>query len=245
VTIQAPPGRGGAPAAAAPATSGTPSEKLADGVYLIAGGYASVAVEMKDHVVVIEGPQSDERAVAVIAETRRLIPNKPIKYVVNTHHHFDHSGGLRAFVAEGATVVTHQVNRPYYEKLFAAPHALNPDTLARAPRKPSFETMTEKKVLTDGNQIVELHHLQGSGHNEGIIVAYLPKQKILVEADAFNPPAQANAPPLMPVSPYTANLIENISRLKLDFDRIIPIHLPADGRQVTRAELMRAAGQTN
>jgi glyoxylase-like metal-dependent hydrolase (beta-lactamase superfamily II) len=245
VTIQPPQGRGGAPAAAAPAAAGTPSEKLADGVYLISGGYASVAIEMKDHVVVIEGPQSDERAVAVIAETKRLIPNKPIKYVVNTHHHFDHSGGLRAFVAEGATVVTHQVNRPYYEKLFAAPHTLSPDTLARSPRKPTFETMTEKKVLTDGNQVIELHHLQGSGHNEGIIVAYLPKQKILVEADAFNPPAQANAPPLMPVSPYTANLIENVNRLKLDFDQIVPIHLPADGRKVTRAELLRAVGQTN
>jgi glyoxylase-like metal-dependent hydrolase (beta-lactamase superfamily II) len=244
VNIQPPQGRGGAPAAA-PAASGTPSEKLADGVYLISGGYASVAIEMKDHVVVIEGPQTDERAVAVIAETKRLIPNKPIKYVINTHHHFDHSGGLRAFVAEGATVVTHQVNRPYYEKLFASPHTLNPDTLARSPRKPTFETMTEKKVLTDGNQVIELHHLQGSGHNEGIIVAYLPKQKILVEADAFNPPAQANAPPVMPVSPYTANLIENLTRLKLDFDQIVPIHLPADGRKVTRAELLRAVGQTN
>jgi len=245
VTIQPPQGRGGAPAAAPPAASATQSEKLADGVYLISGGYASVAIEMKDHVVVIEGPQSDERAVAVIAETKRLIPNKPIKYVINTHHHFDHSGGLRAFVAEGATVVTHQVNRPYYEKLFAAPHTLNPDTLARSPRKPAFETMTEKKVLTDGSQVIELHHLQGSGHNEGIIVAYLPKQKILVEADAFNPPAQANAPPVMPVSPYTANLIENINRLKLDFEQIVPIHLPADGRKVTRAELLRAVGQTN
>jgi glyoxylase-like metal-dependent hydrolase (beta-lactamase superfamily II) len=246
VTIQPPQGRGGAPggAAAAPPAAAA-SEKLADGVYLITGGYGAVAVEMNDHVVVIEGPQSDERALAVIAETRRLIPNKPIKYVVNTHHHFDHSGGLRAFVAEGATVITHQVNRPYYEKLFAAPHTLNPDALARSPRKATFETMTEKKVLTDGNQVIELHHLQGSGHNEGIIVAYLPKQRILVEADAFNPPPQASAPPVLPVSPYTANLIENINRLKLDFDRIVPIHLPADGRKVMRAELLRAVGQTN
>jgi len=204
-----------------------------------------VAVEMKDHIVVIEGPQSDERATAIIAETKRLIPNKPIKYVVNTHHHFDHSGGLRTFVAEGATVVTHQVNRAYYEKLFAAPHTLTPDALARSPRKATFETMTEKKVLTDGNQLIELHHLQGSGHNEGLIVAYLPKPRILVEADAYNPPAQANAPPLLPVSPYTANLIENVNRLKLDFETIIPIHLPADARKVTRAELMRAVGQTN
>lgn len=246
VNIQPAQGRGGAAAGAAPAAQASAtSEKLADGVYLISGGYASVAVEFKDHIALIEGPQSDERATAIIAEAKRVLPNKPIKYVVNTHHHFDHAGGLRAFVAEGATVVTHQVNRPYYEKLFVAPHTLNPDRLARLPRKATFETMTERKVLTDGNQIVELHHLQGSGHNEGIIVAYLPKQKILVEADAYNPPAQANAPPVLPVSPYTANLIENINRLKLDFETIVAIHLPADGRKVTKAELMRAAGQTN
>jgi glyoxylase-like metal-dependent hydrolase (beta-lactamase superfamily II) len=248
VSIQPAQGRGGAPAAAAGApgsaqTSRPPSEKLADGVYLILGGYASVAVDFKDHIVVFEGPQNEERANAVIAEAKRLIPNKPIRYVVNTHHHFDHSSGLRAFVAEGATVVTHQVNRPFYEKTFTAPHTLNPDRLAQSPRKPTFETMTERKVLTDGNRVVELHHLQDSGHNEGLIVAYLPKEKILIEADAYNPPADANAPVPTPASPYTANLVANINRLKLAPERIIAVHAPADGRIVTMAELQRAIGQ--
>jgi glyoxylase-like metal-dependent hydrolase (beta-lactamase superfamily II) len=249
VSIQPAPGRSGAPAAgggapgAAPA-SGTPSVKLADGVHLILGGYASVAVDFKDYIVVIEGPQSEERANAVIAEAKRLIPNKPIRYVVNTHHHFDHSSGLRAFVAEGATVVTHEVNRPFYEKTFSAPHTLNPDRLAQSPRKPTFETMTERKVLSDGNRVVELHHLQASGHNEGLIVAYLPKERILVEADAYNPPADANAPVPTPVSPYVANLVANMERLKLDPERIIAVHYPADGRVVARAELLRAVGRT-
>src|SRR5258705_9955321 len=111
VTIQAQGRAGGAPAApAAAAASATPSEKLGDGVYLILGGYASVAVDFKDYIVVIEGATNDERADAVIAEAKRLIPNKPIRYVVNTHQHFDHSGGLRAFVAEGATIVTHDAH---------------------------------------------------------------------------------------------------------------------------------------
>jgi glyoxylase-like metal-dependent hydrolase (beta-lactamase superfamily II) len=247
VTIQPPQGRGGAPGGAPPAAAaaGTPTEKLAEGVYLILGGYASVAVDFKDGIVVIEGPQSDQRAGQIIAEAKRLIPNKPIKYVVNTHHHFDHSGGLRAFVAEGATVVTHEINKPYYEKTFAAPHTLNPDRLATSPKKATFETMTEKKVLTDGNHVIELHHLQGSGHNDGLIVAYLPKQKILIEADAFNPPAQMATAPPATVSPYTANLIGAIDRLKLDFDRVIPIHYPADNRAVAKAELMRAGGRGN
>jgi len=103
--------------------------------------------------------------------------------------------------------------------------------------------MTDRKVLTDGNHVIELHHMRDSGHNAGLIMVYLPKQKILVQADAFNPPAQADAPVPTPVSPYVANLTTNIARLKLDVERIIPVHYPADGRVVTRAELMRMVGQ--
>jgi glyoxylase-like metal-dependent hydrolase (beta-lactamase superfamily II) len=95
-------------------------------------------------------------------------------------------------------------------------------------------------VLTDGNHVIELHHLQGSGHNQGLLVAYLPKEKILVEADAFNPPADKNAPVAQPASPYNLNLAANIKRLNLTVDRIIPIHYPADNRRVDIAELNRA-----
>ena len=247
VTIQAQGRAGGAPAAAAPAAaaSATPSEKLADGIYLILGGYASVAVDMKDHIVVIEGATNDDRANAVIAEAKRLIPNKPIRYVVNTHQHFDHSGGLRAFVAEGATIVTHEAHKSYYEKVWAAPHTLSPDRLAKMPRKATFETVRDKKVLTDGNHTIELYQLQGSGHNAGLLVAYLPKEKILIEADAFNPPAEKNAPVAQPPSPYTLNLVSTMQRLKLDTTRIIPIHYPADNRVVEIAELNRAVSTSS
>jgi glyoxylase-like metal-dependent hydrolase (beta-lactamase superfamily II) len=246
VSISAPQGRGGAPAGAAPADAArVPTEKLADGVYLILGGYASVAVDFKDYIVVIEGPQSEARAMQIITEAKRLIPGKPIRYVVNTHHHIDHSSGLRTFVAEGATVVTHEVNKAYYEKLFALPHTLEPDRLMKEKKTPTFETVSEKKVMTDGNHVIELHHLRGNGHNEGLLVAYLPKEKILVEADAFNPPPQPNAPPPPSVSPYTANMVEAIDRLKLDVQRIIPIHYPADNRNVSIAELNRWVGRTS
>ena len=140
------------------------------------------------------GGQSEERSNAVIAAAKKLVPNKPIRYLVNTHHHIDHSRGLRRFVAEGATIVTHRINAPYFERMFAAPNTLNPDALSKAKKEPTFETMTTKKVMTDGNHVIELHHMAGSGHNEGLILAYLPKQKLLVEADAYNPPAQAERP---------------------------------------------------
>jgi glyoxylase-like metal-dependent hydrolase (beta-lactamase superfamily II) len=239
VNIQAPQQQ--APPAAAAATS----EKLGDGVYLILGGYGAVAVDFKDYIVVIEGPQSEERASAVIAEAKKLIPNKPIKYVVNTHAHYDHSSGLRTFMAEGATIITHQVNKPFLEKVGTLPHTLNPDKLAQAKRKPSIEAMTEKRVLTDGNHVVELYHMTNIGHHDGLLMVYLPKEKVLIEADAYNPAAQPTAQPPATPSPYNLALVANIDRLKLDVSRIIPIHLPADNRPVTRAELMRWIGKAS
>jgi len=98
-------------------------------------------------------------------------------------------------------------------------------------------------VRTDGKHAISLHPLQGSGHTEGLLVAYLQKEKILIEADAYNPAPQPNAPVVTPASPYTLNLVENLNRLKLEVERIIPIHYPADGRTVTKAELMRAVGR--
>jgi glyoxylase-like metal-dependent hydrolase (beta-lactamase superfamily II) len=245
--VQAPQGRGGAPGGGAPGGGGpqSASQKLADGVYLILPAYAALAVDFKDGIVIVEGPQSEARASAIIDEAKRLIPNKPIRYVVNTHGHFDHSSGLRTFIAEGATIVTHQINAAYYQKIFALPHTLNPDRQEKAKRNISIETMTDRKVLTDGNHVIELHRLQNGRHNDGMIVAYLPREKLLVQADAFNPPAQADAPPPSPVNANHVNLVENLNRLKLDVETLIPVHYPADGRKVSIAELRRAVGQAN
>ncbi len=230
-------GRGGAPA-------GPVSEDLGGGYWLVTGGYGAVIANFKDYIVVIEGPQNDMRAEQIIAEAKRLVPNKPIKYVINTHVHFDHSGGLRAFVAEGATIVTYKLNKPFYESIFKAPHTLAPDKLSQMNPQPKLkiEAIGEKKVMTDGEHEIDLYHVEGSTHNEGMIVAYLPKQKILVEADEFNV-GPANAPTPAEINPYHTNLLANIERLKLDVDRIIPIHLPGDNRKVTMAELYTAAGK--
>ena len=241
VSIQAPQGRGGAGAAAAAATQAA-SEKLGDGVYLITGGYADVAIDFGDHITIIETGQSEARGQAVIAEAKRLIPNKPVKYVVNTHSHIDHSSGLRAAVSEGATILTHQINKAYLEKTLSVPHALNPDKAQQSGKKPIVEAVGEKKVLTDGTHVVELHHQTGFGHHDGMLLVYLPKEKVLIEADGYNPQA-ANATPPNPASPYTLNLLDNIRRLKLDVQRVVPIHLPADNRQITMAELTRWVGR--
>jgi len=246
VNIQAPQGRGGAPAAAAaPAApaNAAPSEKLGDGVYLITGGYAVIAVDFKDYIALIECGQSEPRALAVIAETKRLFPNKPIKYLINTHSHIDHSSGLRAFVAEGATIITHQVNKAYLEKTLSLPHTLNPDKAQLAGKKPIIEAMGEKKVLTDGTHTIELYHLQNFPHHDGMIIAYLPKEKVLLEADGYNPQAATATPP-SPASPFTLSLLDNVQRLKLEVQRVVPVHYPADNRVVTLAEITRWVGRT-
>ena len=237
--------RAGAEGTTQTAMQRPPTEKLADGVYLILGsGTVSLAFDFKDYSVVLEAPASEERAQAIINETRRLIPNKPIRYVINTHQHFDHSSGLRTFVAEGATIVTQAVNKPYYERVLTAPHTLNPylSPKQRGRQKVKVETVEEKKVMTDGNHVIELYHLQGNLHNAGLLIAYLPKEKILIQADVYAPPADPNGLAL-PINTYTQNFLENLDRLKLDIGQVISIHYPADGRKITYADMMRSLGK--
>ncbi len=243
VNIQPPQAGGGAaPAGGPPPAPTTQAEKIGDGVYLITGGYAVVAVDFKDHIAIVESGQNEARALAVIAEAKRLIPNKPVKYVINSHSHIDHSSGLRGFVAEGSTILTHTGNKAYLEKVLSNPHTLNPDQAQQNGKKPVVEGVGAKRVLTDGTRVVELHHLLNFGHHDGMLIAYFPKEKVLLQADGYNP-QPATATPPSPPSPYTASLYENILRLKLDVQRIIPVHYPADNRVITMAELARWAGK--
>ena len=200
----------------------------------------------KDYIVVIEGPQNEARGETIIAEAKKLVPNKPIKYVINTHAHFDHASGLRPFVAEGATIVTSQGNKGYYEHIFQNPHTLVPDRLSQMSPKPKtkVEYVAEKKVMTDGEHSIEMYHVDNSMHCEAMLMIYLPKQKVLIEADEFNVPNQVATAPPQPINQYQVNLLANIDRLKLDVDRIIPIHLPGDNRKVSISELKMAAGKT-
>ena len=207
------------------------SQKLADGVWFIGGGsHNSLAVEFKDFAAVIEGPLNDARSNAVIAETHRLIPNKPIKYLVNTHHHFDHLGGVRAFVAEGATVVADDRDRNFYERVVFAPQprSLAPDRLSQFPFAKTgpgtldLQTFTDNYTIGDGTQTIELYHVDGLSHAADMLVAYLPKSKILVNADLYSPPPQGGNG--QNVGENAVVLFNNIKRLKLDVAQHVPIH---------------------
>ena len=173
-----------------------------------------------------------------MAEVKRLVPNKPIRYVVNTHAHFDHSGGIRAFAAEGITIITQEVNKPFLEKVLGLPHRLNPDSLAKSNRRATVEGFADKRVLTDGTNTLELHHIRGNLHHDGLLMAYLPKQKVLIQADAFHPRPGAKPYPSPPQ--FTVNFYENIQRLKLDVAQVLHIHGGADPIAV----VAKAAGRS-
>jgi glyoxylase-like metal-dependent hydrolase (beta-lactamase superfamily II) len=215
------------------------TEKVADGVWYIAGiSAASVLIEMKDYLIVVEGPHGEQRSLAVMGEVKKLVPNKPIKYLINTHHHFDHASGLRAYAAEGVTIVTHEINRPYFEHAAANSWSLAPDRLAKAKKKPVFQTMGDNMVLTDGTRSVELYQIVGNVHHDGIVMAYLRKEKLLVEADVFSPGPVGAEPPKVP-APSAVNLEANVRRLNIDVDRIVSIHQ----RVVPYSELLAAIGK--
>jgi len=214
------------------------TQKIGEGVWgLTAGGYTSVLVEFNDYLAVVEAPGNDQRSNAVIAEVRRLVPNRPIRYLVNTHAHFDHSGGARAFAAEGITIVTHDMNKAYFEKVYRNAHRINPDSLARSNRSAVIEGMGDKRVLTDGTQTLELYHIRGNLHNDGLLMAYLPKEKMIVQADAFHP--RPGAPPYPSPPQFTVNLVENVQRLRLDVAQVLHIHGGVD----PYATVLKAAGR--
>ncbi|MSQ72181.1 MAG: MBL fold metallo-hydrolase [Betaproteobacteria bacterium] len=227
------------PEAVAKATDRITSDKVADGVWFIAGAsHNSVAIEMKDHIVMVEAPLNDGRSGPVIDQVKKLAPGKPIRFVINSHHHFDHTGGIRTAAAAGATIVTQAASKAYFEKNLATASRINPDMLAKSGKKGKVRGVGDKLVMGDGTRSIELHRIQGSQHTDTFLIVYLPKEKLLVEADAYTPAPPDAKPPATP-NPYHVNLVENIERLKLSVDRILPLH----GRVVPVGDLYTAIGK--
>jgi hypothetical protein len=245
------------------------SEKLADGVWLLGGGtHNSVLIEFKDFLAVAEAPQNEARSLAVIAEATRLVPSKLIRYVVNTHHHFDHAGGLRTYLSQGTTVITHESNKQYYLDIMfhPSPRELQPDRMSlfnpmyMISRRPApIETVASmaggpgggaaKYVITDGKRILEIFHVQDmayelgdqsyaqGNHSADMLMAYLPTDKILINADLYSP-----SQGVQPVTPTAGmrTLYQNMLKQHLEVAQHVPLH----GRPGTNDEFLKVVGKS-
>jgi glyoxylase-like metal-dependent hydrolase (beta-lactamase superfamily II) len=200
------------------------AEEVGRGIWYLAGqSHHSILVEFADHLALIEAPQNEIRTSAVLAKVKELKPDKPLRYVVNTHAHFDHSGGLRRIMAEdGVTIITHAGNKSFYEAIAQRPSTIYPDTLSKSPKPPKIETVTDKYELKDASRTVEIHHIPNL-HSETMLIVYFPAERLLIEADLYNPPAP-NTPPPPQGFPNARSVAETVQKLGLRVDRVMPIH---------------------
>lgn len=187
------------------------------GVWFLAGqSHHSVLVEFEDHLMLIEAPQSEARTLAVIAKAKETVKNKPLTQLVTTHHHFDHTAGMRAAIADGMQVITQAGNKAWVENMARRSHSLQPDMLAKNASRLDIDSIDEEKEIKDSSMTVQLFHVAGNPHSDTMLMAYIPSLRVLVEVDAFSPGAAVN--------PYAANLLENITKRNLKIDRIVPLH---------------------
>jgi glyoxylase-like metal-dependent hydrolase (beta-lactamase superfamily II) len=227
-------GRGAGPVAAPVA----PFTELAPGVFVLDGGYQAVAVAFNDYSVVIDGMQNEARTRAVIEQTKKVIPGKPIRYVVVTHSHFDHVTGLRDFVGEGTTIITHDMNAAFFDRALNTPRTLAAEPDARKGATPKILGIGDRYVLTDGKQTVELHRIRGHVHADDMIIAYIPSARTIVESDLVQPWIS----PQFTSIPYLTHLANELDRLKLNYDSFVSIHRPAPPPVVTRDAFLTAIG---
>ncbi len=226
--------------------------KLADGVYSFeSGSYKSVAVEFPRWIAMFEAPRSEDFNIRVIEAVVKQIPNKPIRYIVNTHQHSDAAAGLRAYSHIGATFVTSWHNYDYlrHDVINYVPRTMKPDMVSQWPPTELaegyyWEAVRENYTLEDGGRVMHVYYANPLQHAEGMLYAYLPKEKMLLENDIVN---TNNPLPAMPTRDMTT-LRNNVRALGLDVQTLVPIHgkpipwtdftklFPAQPRQTASAQ---------
>jgi glyoxylase-like metal-dependent hydrolase (beta-lactamase superfamily II) len=193
---------------------------VAKGIYHVKGSsHNSLAIEMKDHVVIVEAPLFEERSAAVIKAVEEKIPGKPIKTLIMTHFHIDHSGGLRAYAAKAATIVADEAAVPFLQTVMSRPKTIRPDSLAKSTGvTPNIEGVNGTKVLSDGERTIELRQIPNP-HAAGMLAVYLPAEKLLFVSDLYSP-----GNPIPPGDPNARSLFTAITEANLTVDRIVGGH---------------------
>ena len=182
----------------------------------------SVLIEFADHLTLLESP-NESRGLAVIAKIKQMRSDKPLTTLINTHHHFDHSAGIRAAVSEGlTTVVTHRSNVAFYEEAMTRPHTIIPDALSKAPAPPkvTWVAVDDELTLKDDAMTVVLYRIQNNTHADNNLMVYFPRERLLTQADIHMP----RDPRTLGYAPWVSNLADNIKMHNLRVDRMMPLH---------------------
>jgi hypothetical protein len=195
-------------------------EPVAKGIWLLAGAgnHHSIAFEFADHLTLFELPESEARAKAVIEKTHSLAFGKPLTEVIVSHHHFDHSGGLRTAVAEGLTIITQRGNAAFFKDLAARKHTIAPDELAKNPTAQAIriKTVDDELVLKDAAMELDLFHVKDNSHSDTLLMGWVPGEHILVQADLYDSGWLK--------FPWADNLRKNVELRKLAVGKDVPVH---------------------
>ena len=182
--------------------------------------------------MVVEGIGSEARSLAVMDEIAKIIPNKPIRYVINTHAHYDHAGGLRTYVAKGVTVVTHEMNKPFFEKVWARPRTIAPDLLSKSPRPADVRNRERQEGDDRRDKTIEIYHMKGTSHNVANLLVFMPKEGLVFWGDGYNPPEGNDPRDLARTPEQMIDLYRVITMNNLDVKTIAPAH--GAGREAVR-----------
>jgi len=227
--LAAPPDVASATPPAPPQSSPAPAKEIAKGIWFVTGTtHHSLLVEFSDHMMLVEAPNV-ERTLAVMAKAKELRPNKPVTVLVMTHHHGDHTGGVRTAAAMGVTqVIAQKSNLELLNEMFKRPHTINPDLFSKTPsaKTPKITAIDDEGVVKDGTMTVNLYHLLENSHADSQLVIYFPQSRIFSEVDDYSPGDARYIIPGEPFghAPWNQNLLANINYRKLQVDYIAPLH---------------------
>jgi glyoxylase-like metal-dependent hydrolase (beta-lactamase superfamily II) len=216
--------------------------ELAKDVYMVEGlanfGYNFFFVAFDEYIVAYDASVNRAVSAQAIAQMKQKVPDKPVRYLVLSHHHDDHAGGIRAFIDEGATVVTTAANRSYLEQMASTVSTLGAGGPPGEPAEPKFEFVDGKLVLEDDGHVVEIYDIGPSPHADEMLIFYLPKEKILFEADLIGIPRSG---PPAPANDVTVHFAEAIRMLGLEVEMLGGVH----GMVGTMADLEDALRRRN
>ncbi|HSH14757.1 MAG TPA: MBL fold metallo-hydrolase, partial [Verrucomicrobiae bacterium] len=232
------------PSAAEPAV-----RELAENVYLIeglgGGAYRVLFVALRDFVLVVEAPVNEAVSGQAIRLIKETVGGKPIHFIVPTHHHDDHAGGIRAFSNEGAIILTTEGNARYFVRAALAKFTVQPDRLARSGRQfvsssQILDTVIDgKAVVQNGGRTVEIYDIGPGPHAEEMLVVWLPEEKILFQGDLFN---RGSDGALRPANETTIHFSQWLKKSGLPVQRLIGVHSQESTMADLEASLQMAAG---